>query len=113
MLCFRLHLDFALVGIEQLHLLLKLQPQGLAFRFLSLIQPQLEKREKIRELLAAGVSRWRVGCDQAMQKFNSQSRKSVASRFKAKGRGTCWLLLRGVLWPLWLPTGSGFLPSPQ
>lgn len=40
-LCFCLHLNFALVRVEQLHLLLELQSQGLAFRFLGLIQPQL------------------------------------------------------------------------
>ena len=39
MLCFRLHLDFALVRVEQLHLLLELQSQGLAFRFLGLVEP--------------------------------------------------------------------------
>lgn len=32
-----LHLDLALVGVEQPHLLLQLQPQGLAFCFLSLV----------------------------------------------------------------------------
>lgn len=41
MLCLGLHLDLALVGIEQLHLLLQLLPQGLALRFLGLIQTQL------------------------------------------------------------------------
>lgn len=41
MLCFCLHLNFALVRVEELHLLLELQSQGLAFRFLSLVQPEL------------------------------------------------------------------------
>lgn len=41
MLRLGLHLDLALVGIEQLHLLLQLLPQGLALRFLGLIQTQL------------------------------------------------------------------------
>lgn len=36
-----LHLDLALVGIEQLHLLLQLLPQGLALGFLGLVQTQL------------------------------------------------------------------------
>lgn len=36
-----LHLDLALVGVEQLHLLLQLLPQGLALGFLGLIQTQL------------------------------------------------------------------------
>lgn len=40
-LSFGLHLDLALVGIEQLHLLLQLLPQGLALCFLGLIQTQL------------------------------------------------------------------------
>lgn len=40
-LCLSLHLDLALVGIEELHLLLQLLPQGLALSFLGLIQTQL------------------------------------------------------------------------
>ena len=41
MLRLGLHLDLALVGIEQLHLLLQLLPQGLALSFLGLVQTQL------------------------------------------------------------------------
>lgn len=41
MLCFCLHLNFALVRVEELHLLLELQSQGLAFCFLGLVQSQL------------------------------------------------------------------------
>lgn len=40
-LCFCLHLNLALVCVEQLHLLLELQSQGLAFCFLGLVQPEL------------------------------------------------------------------------
>lgn len=45
-----LHLDLALVGIEQLHLLLQLLPQGLALGFLGLVQPQLTQPTVGREI---------------------------------------------------------------
>lgn len=38
-------LDLALVGIEQLQLLLKLLPKSLEFRLLGLIKPQLANRK--------------------------------------------------------------------
>lgn len=42
MLSLRPNLDLALVGIEQLQLLLKLLPKRLELCFLGLIKPQLE-----------------------------------------------------------------------
>lgn len=67
-----LHLDLALVGIEQLHLLLQLLPQGLALGFLGLVQTQLTpptadsiggeggtKGQRAREIKAGGRRRGR------------------------------------------------------
>lgn len=49
-----LHLDLALVGIEQLHLLLQLLPQGLALGFLGLVQPQLTQPTVGRKIGGGG-----------------------------------------------------------
>lgn len=45
-LCVCVDLDFALVGIQQLQLLLQLHPQNLVLCFLGLIQSQLKKRKQ-------------------------------------------------------------------
>lgn len=55
-LCFCLHLNFALVRVEQLHLLLELQSQRLAFRFLGLVQPELREHRENSAQTPAGNS---------------------------------------------------------
>lgn len=52
-----LHLDLALVGIEQLHLLLQLLPQGLALGFLGLVQTQLTQPTMDRNRGEGGTKR--------------------------------------------------------
>ena len=56
----RLHLDLALVGVEQLHLLLQLLPQSLALRFLGLVQSQLAQAQPSKPH-AQRTERWRDG----------------------------------------------------
>lgn len=58
-----LHLDLALVGVEQLHLLLQLLPQGLALGFLGLVQPQLTRRpwDATKTQIEGGGSGERMG----------------------------------------------------
>ncbi len=55
-----LHLDLALVGIEQLHLLLQLLPQGLALGFLGLVQTQLTQPSMDRNRGEGGTKGQRV-----------------------------------------------------
>lgn len=57
-LCVCLHLDFALVSIEQLKLLLQLHPQHLTLRLLSFIQPQLREGAKKQTY----INRFFCGC---------------------------------------------------
>lgn len=89
MLSLRLHLDFTLIGVQQLQFLLQLHLQDLALSFLCLIQSQLQKdrvsvlREGGSPLALGGYWPFACLCHSATAK-----RKILCQGLLGRGLGT-------------------------
>lgn len=86
----RVDLDLALVGVEQLQLLLQLHPQHLVLRFLGLIQSQLRGR-KTKEHNEFGTIAWDLNFffsvegveEENLRKFEKVARGICTRQFKS------------------------------